>query len=961
MRPAAFAALLLTLVLAAGGARAQAGRPFLWLEGEDAERHTFNGHGWYCCEGVRGDLLSPGEPGARPGGWLAHYARDARPATAEYAFEVAEAGRYTVWLRASAYRVRLRLRLDGGGWLAVDSDNDPREYQNLLVPPGIDIRFLAWLRAAELPLSAGPHRLVVELAGHPALAGGQDVHGGLDVVALAGGPWTPAGALRPPAGPAPPPAPDAWFPLVAADDPFSPDSVTDMSRLLHRPAGLHGPLRAAGAELEFADGTGVRFWGLNAQPAATEALQRQQARFYAKHGVNLARLHPVESLLGLMQPDPAGGARRFDPARLDRLDRWFAILKEQGIYSDWSVFYPHVVTAADGYEAALFAELPEAGGGRSSAGFVGFMPALQEAEWAYLRPLLEHVNPYTGLRYVDDPALAFLEVHNEDSVFWHFPLNGLQGGEFPRHLAELQRRWAAWLRGRYADDSALLAAWGPIGRGSRPRDSLANERLPIYGAWEMAADGPVNRPAEHRRMGDFIRFLAETQRAYFTRRGEALRALGYRGVRVTTAWQAGGPAAELANLWTDMALDAIDRHAYTGGGEGVWRILPGAVNDETHLATPGGGILARGFEQAEHKPFMLSEWSQSPPNAWKAEAAPLVAFYGLGLHGWDASLHFSGSLPRLGSGWPRLDSYVSETPHYLGQFPALALAVARGDLRPGELVAARRLAPGEAFRGEDRLSHPRAGEPDLALPPETFAMGPATLDIGLGLPPSARADTSAWQDPAQGTLRSSTGELVWHRQARVVEVRSPRTQGLVGFAGGGRYELPALSVEALNTPFVSLLVSALDDRPLIESRHILVTALARDRQTGARYSPDGRRLEELGGPPLLLEPVQAVLAFKGPAVVSAQALDVHGLPTGTQVERDGNRLQLDGRYATYYYEIRTAGAPATPSPASPSPTAPSATVTAPPARPPLYLPRLDRRADRVDSVDSVERVYGAGP
>ena len=59
----------------------------------------------------------------------------------------------------------------------------------------------------------------------------------------------------------------------------------------------------------------------------------------------------------------------------------------------------------------------------------------------------------------------------------------------------------------------------------------------------------------------------------------------------------------------------------------------------------------------------------------KREIAPLFAFYGMGLQGWDASYHFAANGPRIGDGWPHLGSYVSDTPHYIGQFPALAFAI----------------------------------------------------------------------------------------------------------------------------------------------------------------------------------------------------------------------------------------------------------------------------------------------
>ncbi len=74
------------------------------------------------------------------------------------------------------------------------------------------------------------------------------------------------------------------------------------------------------------------------------------------------------------------------------------------------------------------------------------MPQLQQAEWNYLQRLLEHTNPYTGLKYKDDPALAVVETHNEDSLFWHAPLNQLFRGDLPLHRNELEKQFGAWVK-----------------------------------------------------------------------------------------------------------------------------------------------------------------------------------------------------------------------------------------------------------------------------------------------------------------------------------------------------------------------------------------------------------------------------------------------------------------------------------------------------------------------------------
>ena len=136
----------------------------------------------------------------------------------------------------------------------------------------------------------------------------------------------------------------------------------------------------------------------------------------------------------------------------------------------------------------------------------------------------------------------------------------------------------------------------------------------------------------------------------------------------------------------------IDRHNYFGGGAGGHGIAEGKVNNASHLATPGGGIFTVGMKQVESKPFCVTEWTQSPPNQWKAECAPLFAFYGMGLQGWDASFHFAQSGTRLGDGWARMTSYATDAPAYIGQFPALAFAIRHGHVKEAPTVAARRLS-----------------------------------------------------------------------------------------------------------------------------------------------------------------------------------------------------------------------------------------------------------------------------
>lgn len=869
----------------------------VWIEGEAASRKDVQPHGWY--NQVKTDVLS-GET------WLSHFSGEG-PGTAEYDFEIETADTYTFWLRANPEKSELAYRLDDGSWIPVDFSRDVRGRINIAADNKPDLRFIAWVRVGQVDLAAGRHRLTFRMEG--ALSN----HGAIDCFTLVRIPFVPSGAHRPSvaraeAGPA------DWFPVLFGDDPFSEESVTDVSHLVAAPAGKMGFLKADGAHLRFERAREpIRFWavGANLGRKTPEDMTRT-ARWFRRHGINLVRQHPVIGDIGL--PDQDG---RFDPAKLDRYDRWFAELKKQGLYTAWSVIYPHhgpLLRHSDPYPTERFAELDALDEHRDGTrqpivvnDYINLDRSLQDYTLGFFKTLLEHVNPYTGQAYRDDPALAVVEFQNESNLFFH-TLNRLAQGQPERFAGEMQEKFYAFVIKKYGSQEKATQAW--VGR-SQAQDDWDQGRLALMGAYHWGSEGPLHEyQGQTRRTGDYLEFLTRLQRGYYERRQLELRDLGFKGVTVTTAWRSGGPAASMANLYCDTAADMIDRHDYAGGGAGGHAITEGQVSTMTHLDQPGHGLLSMGLFQVANQPFGSSEWSMMPPAPYKAEAAPLVAFYGLGLQGWDASYHFSCGAVRMGNGWPNLGKYVSHTPHYMGQFPALALAVHQRHLREAKPIAVRSVSREQLFSGVDPLGQALSGggHDDKQLvgrpvtPPEALAIGKILVRFDGGTEQANSLD--AYWDRDKQILRSTTGELVWRYGNRRVEVGAPKTQAIIGFTGSDPIRLPAVIAE-IKTPYVSLLFTALDNRNMVDSRHILVTAMARDKQTGTRYNGDGSQLLTVGGPPLLMEPVQARIRLAGARPVSIRVLDVYGVPTErtVPVQPDGS-FTLDGTYRSYYYDIR---------------------------------------------------------
>ncbi len=860
----------------------------IWIEGEAPTKTNVAKHNWY--DSVKRDVLSGGD-------WLSHYG--GKPGEASYEIEVAEAGNFTFFARLNPVASEPKWKLDAGAWTAVTTGT-AQQQQNIASNGALDHRFIAWVKIGVLPLTKGKHTVAFRWEG------GASNSGGLDCFVLTTDKFVPQGTMKPGAASAQAAAgPGDWFPLMADDDTFSPASVIDMSRLVPAPAGQFGVLQAVGKDLRFAKSTApVKLWGVGANVEPGRYTREQltlRAKYLRKFGINVVRQHAVFDEL------QTGG--KIDAKKLDQYDWWFAELKKHGIYSDWSVFYHWTVSREFGYP--LFDDLEGKGDLRDTYGVITGAPKLWELRNKVVTELLDHKNPYTGLRYADDSALAVVEMQNEDSIFFWNPLGELGSDKpkkWPAHAKQLRENFAAWVKAKYKTDDALKTAWGALKEG----DSVAAKELLLMTPWELDGKGARGRFAgQNQRAGDVIAFLAEMQRAEFEGCEKAMRATGFKGVTMTTAWQVGGSATDPANTWTDTVGGMIDRHNYAGGGAGGHGIKEGKVNKESHLGRPGSGIFTVGMKQVETKPFSITEWTQSAPNQWKIEAAPILAFYAMGLHGWDASFHFIQSGTRLGDGWPGMSSYASDTPAYLGQFPALAFALYAGHITESPVIAARRLAKGDLFTGLDALKQDfTKGGYDIktlvsngGTPAEAFAIGRVTAGFDGGK--SESVDFAKYWNEANKVITSATGELTWDYGREVITVHTPKTQAVIGKTGGGTFALPGVSA-TFQTPFVSTIFTPLDNLPLAQSKRILITALAQDKQTGVRYNAAGTALEAPGTAPLLLEPVQATLKFAGAKPVSVTPCDHYGVPMpgkSVPVSADGS-ISIDGRYRAYYYEVK---------------------------------------------------------
>jgi hypothetical protein len=692
-----------------------------------------------------------------------------------------------------------------------------------------------------------------------------------------------------------------WFPFQPSRQPAP--GVIDMDGWLDHPAGARGGVRMVKDRFGFEDGTPVKFWGVNLSYTAN-APDKETAEFtaarLARYGVNAVRMHKFSYPKGQMGIGDPNDSTRMDPQGLDQLDYFVSRLKEHGVYFGWSHSYGFHVVPGDRKRLLAYDEIAKNLQGNTYA-FINFAEDVQDLMIEMVVNLLKHKNPHTGRTYADEPALCFIELQNEDDIFFYTSEKAFNS--CPTYRKRFLERFAAWLKERYGSQEKLQAAWG---EALRSGETLAGASIvPQLNPWFFGEDHlPGQKGGARRRLLDTAAFLHEVQDRFYGRFVKAIRDAGNRGPINGSPWQAPSMLPHYYNLYSDYKAGYIDRHNYFGG--------QGAEMFASMLTRPGSGYFGSGLQQVIDRPFGLSEWINVYPNVYGAEGPAILAAYGMGLQGWDASYEFQSQAARrtfddIAGQFP-WGVWEADVPTSLGQYPALARMIHRGDVKEGDVISVRRVSPADLAEGRFNFSDKVEQHGDVksfsgSVPPEALAAGRVVVEFTEKSQPSQLPDMSRYAQG--GVIRSVTGQLAWDTSDRgFFTVNTAGTKAVVGFAEGKEQTLGDVKIK-LDCPFASLFLTALDrGTDLANGKHALITALARQGNTGFRYfAPDNKVLKN-GGPPILLEPVKATVSVGGRTIAAVNVLDHDGRPTGRTLPVTDGRFVLDGaRDKAIYYEV----------------------------------------------------------
>ena len=589
-----------------------------------------------------------------------------------------------------------------------------------------------------------------------------------------------------------------------------------------KPAGKHGFLRVDGEHFRFEDGTRMKFFGVCLSGSANfpeHEYAEKMARRLAEAGVNCVRNHWMDSefntpnIFAFTKGRRLSDTRKLDERSMDRLDYLIFCLKQQGIYIYLDNMTFRKFKSGDG--VAFPEELAPA-----AKPYSIFDPKLIELQMEYATQLWTHLNPYTGLRYCEEPAVILTEITNENDLFRDHKTQ--KSAYYENEFRALYRSWL--------EKAGKTDAW---------------ETVNMY-----SNDGPL------------LDFKTEITMEYYRKIYDHLRSIGVKIPINGTNWY----ARSIGNLATQKEMDFTDAHHYYY--DWLW-------NEESMVSTsaPINGypyIMNNLNVLRTSKPFFVSEWGMPYPNEYRAEGpiyyaavAALQDYDGMGVFAYQQGRD-PEKIELLGSEMSSflLGNYPFETgvmsvwndPALFGLFYHAALMFRRSDVSPAKNRFAIRVTGRDEMK-QEALKTGMEKHRLFTVMNDEEAGDEKILDDSYVFPQ---------EDP--DVIISDHAEMRRYLGKKVGVIDTPRTKVVYGMLSRNRFMRPVPEAAAdgfavrAHTDFGVIALSSLTDDPIEASDNMLLSAVGRAMNSETVRA--GEKMMSEGHPPVISEVIEAEVAIR---------------------------------------------------------------------------------------------------
>lgn len=696
--------------------------------------------------------------------------------------------------------------------------------------------------------------------------------------------------------PVPPPEPvrfnekNGYKPVDMGQYAIVPGSALDLSGIIPAPAGKSGRVDisadgrlACGGEKSgfrlygYSSSIPAFYWGRSVSDDHFAQYAAELARATRAQGYNCFRLHGFDEWIMTETENP------LKPGRFrDRWDRLVAEMKKEGIYVQLVIFsfglYEPQTSYQDVYKRRNM---------HKARMFLG-------CEWererfkAAVKMLMEHVNPYTGLAWKDDPAVASVEFYNEQTMAIRTFTS--QRHNYPEDYKLIVETWSRFLKERYKN--------------------VPEQKRPVQIRGGKIDNPPIPGMDHSQLANDYAEFWYETICANNRWCENVLRENGYKGI-VDNVIEPN--LNVLAANWATVPV--ADGHTYLGFPSN-WDRPGSRLSVMTSPVAADASFFRRiNSSRMAGRPFFCGEYNQSFWNPYQYEL-PLGFIAYAAFADWSAMTIHDEAVLIAPPPNPACHIFSVGVNPVLrcGQFLG-ALLFLRGDVAPAKhqirwkIPAAWLWKDGNSnFTFSDMQS--RLGlitgtgiffdgiKPYSPLPP-------GKNDLTLTVDAVGRSAVHEWHttivkddkggkeleknieklrkeniisksnptDLAKGIFQTDTGEITLFSRRKEIRLITPKTEA-VTLEGGNSAVLKHLAVSSSVNALVS--ASAMDEKTLDRSGKIVLVYATRAVNTGMTLEPDHETMRLWGGAPVLVQTGKLTVSLEAVKPLQAWALRMDG-------------------------------------------------------------------------------------
>ena len=562
-------------------------------------------------------------------------------------------------------------------------------------------------------------------------------------------------------------------------------------------------------------------------------------------------------------------AYKFRPRKddiFDRIDFLFAEFKKNGIYVHLPLMWYD--SGEKEYIWALHDDVKQ----RTIFGD----PAAWQCWKETAEEQLNHVNPYTGVAWKDDPMFVAFEYYNELSI---------DIGREKIAATEENSRWIVdmyveWLKAKYGTVDKMRQAWNA-------KDFTPWKRVYKCESFESIKEN-------FHKNADFYRFAFEKMEKFVEFAQDVVRKTGYKGLVAQTNLQSSARANEIRARYTDFVI----KNAYFSH--------PSNFNLENVSCTQNSSIESSGYwlsiasSRLPDRPMGITEYNHCFWNKYRYEAPALIPAYSafqnysfLIIHedvvvnskkdsvkymrkmtpfqvAYSPALRaaevFSSAMFMRGDVKPskrRIDMRISKD--YLQNNPA---AVRQINVEQSKISMITGFATAHETPPRPALENVKVKKPDLEISPAGSSElrseawfqevvdggGKKDFDLSKFVAEMRRKNIISPDNitnPEERVFQTDTLQITANTYDKWIKISTPRTQ-MAAMEKSMPVDLGALKIESVSVSS-TVGVCSLEKKSIAKSSRLMLAFVTLEANRRMLATPDFKDAKTLGTPPILMK------------------------------------------------------------------------------------------------------------